>query len=410
MKNVIIAVCIISILFVVINTNNAICQETIIHANLLDKMVASPDSELIRVLIFFKGKKVFSPDELSSMKAMTLSESQSYHACALKQFGDQQSLNVKTIINAGEKIGKCKLIADLWVAYGISCWATKDIIIQIGFLHEVREIVWDCDRPSVGSEIDTDPLLGKKKNTENEENLLHNTITSTVEWGVDKIGAPKVWNLGKRGTGVVVAVLDGGCNYNHPDLLNHLWDGSSFTYNGQPVIYHGWDIWNSDNNPIDDDGHGTLVAGIIAGDGTGGTQTGVAPDVKLMIIKNVHGNSQNETKMIDGLQWLFTMKVQNPSFQYPDIINMSQRIRFDWTPSYDAWRTLCLNVFNAGMIIIAAAGNEGGGSPGGCSRFDPKTGFWVCTPCLTDICPTSESPCGYPIPYSIGVPANIPSP
>ncbi|MDI6766717.1 MAG: S8 family serine peptidase [Bacteroidota bacterium] len=420
MKNIIV-ICIVTIALTVVNANHTLCQETAIHSTLIEKMEASPDSELIRVIVFFKGKKVFSPEELSDMKAMPLFESQSYHARALKQFGDVQSANVKALINEAEKTSKCKIIADLWAAYGISCWATKEIIQRVGNLPEVREVVWDWDRPNIEVGIKSNPFpnaVGKTTGKSNNRKLP--STTSTIEWGVNKIGAPKVWNLGYRGTGIVVAVLDNGCNYNHPDLSNNMWDGSNHFYDanrnyvedpGERLLNHGWDVWNGDNNPEDGNGHGTLVAGIIAGDGTGGKQTGVSPDVKLMIIKNAHGTSQNETKMMNGIQWLFDMKAQPGStFQYPDIINMSQRMRFDWQPSYDAWRTLCLEVFNAKMIIIAGAGNEGGGSPGGCSRYDIKKGFGVCEPCVVDVCPNMEYPCGFPIPYSIGVPANIPSP
>lgn len=385
------------------------CQETVISTDLAEKMSSAPDSELIRVLVFFKAKKDFSPDERSSMSRMTLSGRQFYHATALKQFGDAQSATVKARISEGAKSGKAKLIADLWAAYAISCWAQKDVIEQLGNLPEVREIVWDFDRPSAALSIGPGDASHRAGNapTMNSELLLR--PPPPIEWGVAKIGAPQVWDLGYRGAGVIVALLDDGCDYTHPDLAGHLWDGASFLYNGQPVIYHGWDVYDGDNNP-NGGSHGTKTAGIIMGDGTGGTQTGVAPDAKLMIISSQREGSSNETPLIGGIQWLFDMKIQNPStFQYPDIINMSGGMRFDFKPSYQQWRILCKSVFDAGMIIIAAAGNEGGGSPGACSFFDPHIGL-ICSPCAVDVCPVTGKPCGYPIPYAIRTPANVPSP
>ncbi|MBC8382733.1 MAG: S8 family serine peptidase, partial [Candidatus Cloacimonetes bacterium] len=66
-----------------------------------------------------------------------------------------------------------------------------------------------------------------------------------ITWNVIKVNADDVWNLGYTGSGVTVAVLDTGVNYNHVDLADHLW-----TDPGYPN--HGWDFRNNDNNPMDD--------------------------------------------------------------------------------------------------------------------------------------------------------------
>ena len=73
------------------------------------------------------------------------------------------------------------------------------------------------------------------------------------------------------------------------DLQDHMWDG------GAAYPNHGYDFGNNDNDPMDVNGHGTHTAGTIAGDGTAGTQVGVAPDAIIMALKifDDAGNGDN---------------------------------------------------------------------------------------------------------------------
>jgi subtilisin family serine protease len=94
---------------------------------------------------------------------------------------------------------------------------------------------------------------------------------------VSLINAPDIWQLRDSGgdnitgKGVLVAVIDTGIDYMHPDL------GGGFGP-GYKVV-GGFDFANNDSDPMDDNGHGTLVAGIIAANGN---LKGVAPDANLL--------------------------------------------------------------------------------------------------------------------------------
>ncbi|MBE0343612.1 serine protease, partial [Paenibacillus sp. 28ISP30-2] len=101
--------------------------------------------------------------------------------------------------------------------------------------------------------------------------------------GVELIQAPAVWNR-TRGQGVKVAVLDTGCDADHPDLKERIIGGRNFT-----------DDDDSDPNIFTDyNGHGTHVAGTIAAAENEDGVVGVAPEADLLIIKvlNKQGSGQ----------------------------------------------------------------------------------------------------------------------
>jgi subtilisin len=87
----------------------------------------------------------------------------------------------------------------------------------------------------------------------------------------EQIGADIVQSSGNNGEGRKIAVLDTGYNYNHPELASSYLGGKDFV--------------NNDNDPLDDNGHGSHVAGLITGDGVNSAARGVAPAAGIIVGK-----------------------------------------------------------------------------------------------------------------------------
>ena len=157
-------------------------------------------------------------------------------------------------------------------------------------------------------------------------------------WGVDRIDAEKVHST-FTGKGVKVAVIDTGVDYFHPELKAN---------------YHGgYDFVNSDTNPMDDDGHGTHVAGIIAAVDNDvwfrGMVVGVAPDAELYALKVLDSDGNGWVSDINAaIDWA----IENDM----DVISMSLGRSTDFT----SMRRLCQEAYDSGIVIVAAAGNGDG--------------------------------------------------
>lgn len=169
-----------------------------------------------------------------------------------------------------------------------------------------------------------------------------------LDTAVPAVGGSKAWELGLTGKGVVVAVLDTGI-YPHPDLI---------VPGNRILAWH--DLVNQKENPYDDNGHGTHVAGIIAGNGrsSSGKYKGIAPEAMLVGVKVLDDKGGgNISNLLTGIEWCLDhladlrIKVINLSLGTP--AQESYRLDPICRATTVAWRK--------GVTVCAAAGNEGPG-------------------------------------------------
>lgn len=171
-----------------------------------------------------------------------------------------------------------------------------------------------------------------------------------------RIDAGQAWNYG-TGSSVIVAVIDTGIDYNHPDLTANMWtnsreiagNGIDDDGNGFRDDLLGWNFVNDNNNPMDDNGHGTHVAGTIGAVGNNGIGvTGVAWNVKLMPLKFL--DSQGSGYLSDAVRAVDYARVNGAK-----IINAS----FGGGGFSSAMQTAIQRFQQTGGVFVAAAGNEG---------------------------------------------------
>jgi subtilisin family serine protease len=167
---------------------------------------------------------------------------------------------------------------------------------------------------------------------------------ASLAQSVPLIGAPQVWTLVDRGgrpvtgQGVRVAVLDTGVDYRHPALGGCLGDGCK--------VVGGYDFVHDDGDPLDDHGHGTHVAGIVAADGL---LQGVAPEASLLAYKVLDGDGVGYASDIIAA-------LEQAVADGAGVINLS--LGAPSTPG-DPVSLAAEAAVDGGCVVVAAAGNNG---------------------------------------------------
>lgn len=162
--------------------------------------------------------------------------------------------------------------------------------------------------------------------------------------GIIMVGSPEAWDKGITGESSVVAVLDSGCQIDHPDLIDNIIGVYNFT-----------DDDNGDSNIVTDYvSHGTHVAGIIAASSNEIGVRGVAPNAKLLILKVINQKGRGSyDNLIKALNYI--TKWKGPNGERVSVINISLGGLVDNNDLYKAIK----KAFKMGITIVAAAGNLG---------------------------------------------------
>ncbi|OPX31644.1 MAG: hypothetical protein B1H09_02420 [Gemmatimonadaceae bacterium 4484_173] len=242
-------------------------------------MAGSTDTDLIPVFILAHGQVDRNWVDASTY-GMDRAERQQFAVSAMKDIAEVAQADILTELHSSNAAG----IESLWLANAVYCEITKAAIRDMAARSDVSLIESACD-PNGGliEPVDEHPVTDEEG-------------SRGLAWGVAKINADDAWALGYEGQGVIVAVIDTGVDYYHSDLGNNMWHDT-------PAGFHyGWDFYDGDSDPMDTYGHGTHVAGSVAGDGTAGTETGVAPSATIMAIR-INYYSGGESTWIQAMEF-----------------------------------------------------------------------------------------------------------
>ena len=178
--------------------------------------------------------------------------------------------------------------------------------------------------------------------------------TSGQQWGMTAVRAPAAWDRSVGSTSVYAVVIDSGIRYDHPDLTANM--GTDLEGN------YGYDFHNGDTNPMDDNGHGTHVAGIIGAKGNNGIGVaGVNWNVKLLAVKVLGSNGSGDIyNLVSGLEYVTDQKRRGLNIR---VANMSLGVWLNSSIANDAaainaMNTACEAVSSRGVMLTVASGNE----------------------------------------------------
>ena len=182
------------------------------------------------------------------------------------------------------------------------------------------------------------------------------TSTEILDWGIDRVNPEIFWGIPETedntnvaiayhdydGDGVNIAILDSGIDYNHPDLVD--------CYAG------GYDFVEEDSQPMDVNGHGTFVAGVIAAKDDDNYVLGLVPDANIYALKILQNNGDVDGYAFeDALQWCIDTHYDSDPDNDIHIINMSFGGSDVLSYIYDDISAAS----ELGIVLIGAAGNEG---------------------------------------------------
>ncbi len=342
-----------------------------IHHNLELVLLNTPSNEFVNVYAVLSEQ--FPVDELNQQTYfLTRKEKQSEVVRLLKEFALPRQQNVIGFLEQEKSQNKVNNIRSLWALNTVVFSATPDVIYNLAEnFEEISEIRYDAQYDYEMLRDITEPIsAGDEPDNGDGLNLV-------PQPGLILINAPAVWAEGDSGQGILVGNLDDGCDWSHSDLVNNIfnnlgedfdndghtleWNGSAWVFdpgdvngvdddaNGYIDDFIGWDFQSNDNNVYNSSSsHGTSTSGIVCGDGTGGTQTGVAPKAKILPMR-----PSGEAQYWLAEQYAIDMGV--------DVItsSLSYKWYFSPQPNYPMFRQMTDVELAAGVVHSNSTSNDG---------------------------------------------------
>ncbi|WP_101846926.1 S8 family serine peptidase [Halobacillus sp. Marseille-P3879] len=258
----------------------------------------------------------------------------------------QNQLN--NYLNKAEEQGDVTDFQSYYIVNAFSVTSNKKAMEEISTFAEVEKILPNRTRKIY------QPVEAPK-------NEVKADTLDVASWGIDRIGAEQVWDeTGIDGSGVVVANIDTGVQWDHPGLMEKYRGFNAENPDQVDHEFNWYDATADEPEPYDDQGHGTHTMGTVAGsEDDDSNQVGVAPGSKWIAVKAFTSAGGTDVDLLEAAEWLLAPKDEegNPHPEKaPDVINNS----WGGGPGLDEWyREMVQNWRNAGIAPVFSAGNDG---------------------------------------------------
>lgn len=268
---------------------------------------------------------------------------------ALQDKASETQQDVLATLDAQKKKGQVADYHSYFIVNAIAVTGTEKAAKKIAAHSEVEAIVANEEGWLIS------PVTGKNETDKGPRGRLFGGISAT-EWNVDRVGAPEVWNEGFDGSGVVVASIDTGAQWDHPALKEKYRGYKSGSVNHQ---YNWFDAVNGETVPYDDNGHGTHVTGTMVG-ANGSNQIGVAPGAKWIAVQVIDDEEAIWADVVlKAAEWVLAPKDENgrPNPRMaPDVVNNS----WGFGPGMEEFFREAVQAWRAVEIFpVFASGNDG---------------------------------------------------
>ncbi|MFE2302958.1 S8 family serine peptidase [Streptomyces sp. NPDC059445] len=240
---------------------------------------------------------------------------------------------------------------DYWIANAIQVTGGQDLVNELAKRPDVASIVKEQHY-----KLDDIETADNKITTSRTDSSANGD--DTPEWGVADINADDVWNqYDDRGEGIVIANVDSGVQYNHPDLVAQ-YRGN----NGDGSFTHDYNWYDPTGQcgtsgvPCDNNGHGTHTMGTMVGK----HGIGVAPNAKWIAAKGCESSSCSDESLLAAGQWILAPTDHNGQNPRPDLA--PNIVNNSWGGGDTTFYQDIVEAWNAAGIFEAfAAGNDGDG-------------------------------------------------